>query len=69
MKSDTILRVTKLTDGPNGNSSDIYAITLSIVVPGVEKPFQHCIGQFSDGYQQFAKEFCDWFNARQETPQ
>lgn len=69
MKSDTVCRVEKLTDGPGGNQINIYAIMLSIAVPGVDKPFRHRIGEFSEGYESFAKEFCDWFNARQETPQ
>ena len=51
MKSDTVCRVEKLTDGPGGNQINIYAIMLSIAVPGVDKPFRHRIGEFSEGYE------------------
>lgn len=64
MRSDARMEVATGSDGPNGNSVPIYVIMLSIVVDGVEKPFKTRVGEFQEGHQSLAKEFCDWFNAK-----
>ena len=64
MKSDTIIKIEKGTDGPPTNERTIHRVILSVAVDGVQKPMTQPIGEFYDGFETFAKEFCDWMNRR-----
>lgn len=66
MNSKTTASVKAMDDGPNGNSRRLYVVMLSIQVPGVDKPFEHRIGEFNEGYESFAREFCRYINEKQD---
>lgn len=62
MNSKTTARVQQMEDGPHGNSRRLYVIMLSVQVLGIDKPFEHRIGEFYEGYESFARAFCKWIN-------
>lgn len=58
------LGIKMVDDGPNGNSRRLAVVILSVKVEGIDKPFEHRIGEFAEQYEQIARQFCEWFNGK-----
>jgi hypothetical protein len=59
------LGIKMVEDGPNGNSRRLAVVMLSVEIEGIDKRFDHRIGEFTEEYEQIARQFCNWFNAKE----
>lgn len=58
------LGIKMVDEGPNSNSRRLAVVILSVKVEGIDKPFEHRIGEFAEQYEQIARQFCAWFNGK-----
>lgn len=65
MKQTTTMKIQKGEDGPPTNSRVIHKVMLVVQVADMPD-LTRCIGQFDDGYEGVAKQFCEWFNKQVE---
>lgn len=59
----TKVEVKRLEDGPNGNTCSIYALMLTVEIPGAP-PMSRRMGHFEEGFETFAREFAEWCTKR-----
>ena len=65
MKTTTTITVQRGEDGPPHNCRPIYRIMLTVTIEGTP-PITRRIGEFDEGYDGIAKQFCEWFNSKLE---
>ena len=66
MKTTTKTSIAKGESGVPGNSYPIHKIMLTVTIEGTP-PMSKRIGEFEDGYESIAKEFCEWLNTKFST--